>query len=146
MRSRAPYLTGSVSNGNPREQALIRRWWHEKQGARGRMVWEYCLGDLYADGVWFPDAPELGCEEPGRGATNRFPLSGRTVVLCEAKIKLTPELIGQALVYRVLARRAGARVQESVIFAEKGSAVMSETARELGLTLVLRKLECDLKA
>ena len=37
------YLRESISNGNAREQALIRRWWHEQHKAQGCIVWEYQL-------------------------------------------------------------------------------------------------------
>ena len=114
------YLRPPISNGNPVEQALIRGWWHEEQGAKGRLVWEYYLGDCYLDAMWFPDAAATGEEQPGTGAPKRFPLAGAGVVLCEAKQRLTPELIGQALVYGVFARRGGAEVRSTVIFAESG--------------------------
>src|SRR5690606_42153184 len=37
------YLKEPISNGNPREQALIRRWWCEQKASSGLLVWEYCL-------------------------------------------------------------------------------------------------------
>jgi hypothetical protein len=60
-------------------------------------------------------------------------------VLCEAKLRLTPELIGQALVYGSFARRLGAKVQSIVIFAEKGSESLQEAAKELGLEVVMAR-------
>jgi hypothetical protein len=39
--------------------------------------------------------------------------------LCEAKHTLNPELIGQAVVYRELAGRAGGLVLETIVFAER---------------------------
>ncbi len=125
-RSRAPqtptrlntYLRKAISNGHPREQALIHRWWHESHKARGCMVWEY-----------------------HKETAKRFPLEGNEMVLCEAKISLDPELIGQALVYTRLARRAGGAVRETVIFAETGSRSLQEAAQELGLTVVIAPLD-----
>jgi hypothetical protein len=109
------YLRKSISNGNPREQALIRRWWHEEQGARGRIVWEYFLEGRFADAMWFPDDSGVGEEEPGQATSQRFPLAGRDVVLCEAKGDLTPAVVGQALVYARFASRAGANVRQIVV-------------------------------
>ena len=131
------YLRPSVSNGHPREQALIRQWWHETHGARGRLVWEYYLGDCYLDAMWFPEAPEHGAESAGIGAPIKYPISGMPVVLCEAKLRLTPELIGQALVYGSFARRAGADVQSIVIFAERSQPSFAAAASDLGLEVVL---------
>jgi hypothetical protein len=71
-----PYLRPTVSNGHPREQALIRRWWHETQGARGRLVWEYYLGDCYLDAMWFPEAEGEGMEVSGARASILFPIAG----------------------------------------------------------------------
>jgi hypothetical protein len=137
----AEYLRSSISNGNPLEQALIRRWWHANYHARGRMVWEYYFEGMYADAVWFFNAPVVAVEEPGRGAPERFLLRGTEVVLCEAKAALTPELIEQALVYTRVALRAGADVRETVIFVERGTHTMQEVAKELGFTLVVRPLD-----
>ena len=53
--------------------------------------------------------------------------------MCEAKTKLTPELVGQALVYRQFALDAGAKVQESFVFAETGEDSMLVAIKELGL-------------
>jgi hypothetical protein len=131
------YLRAPVSNGNPTEQALIRRWWHEEHGAKGRLVWEYYLGGCYLDAMRFPEAAEAGQEFSGAGAPKRFPLHGVPVVLCEAKQRLTPELIGQALVYTVFARRASADVRSTVIFAESGGDSFRSAAEELGLRVVL---------
>lgn len=134
------YLRPSVSNGIPEEQALIRRWWYERHDARGRMVWEYYIESFYADAVWFPDASVHGAEEAGQGTERRFPLVGERIVLCEAKRTLKPELVGQALVYAELARRAGAKVAETVVFAESGSPQIQEVACSLGLTVVVSPL------
>src|SRR5580765_8452637 len=123
------YFQPSVSNGSPDEQALIRRWWHEQHNAQGRIVWEYCLEGCYADAIWFPDASEDGAEEPGRDTARRFPLAGVRIFLCEAKGTLTPELVGQALVYSEFARRAGARLEGTVVLSESGNAQMQEVAR-----------------
>lgn len=128
------YLMESVSNGNPKEQALIRRWWREQKGGAGLLVWEYCLEGRYLDGVLFPSSDILG-EASGLKAPAKYPLRNREVVLCEAKLTLTPELIGQALVYKQLALRAGACVMDTVVFAEKASRSMVEVAQELGLTV-----------
>lgn len=91
------------------------------------------LEGRYLDAVWFPEAQATGQEEPGASAPERFPIEGEPVVLCESKLELGPELIGQALVYRQLALRAGALVQEVYAFAESGYAPMLEIAAELGL-------------
>lgn len=133
----ADFVRPSVCNGHPREQALIRRWWHEVHGARGRIVWEYFLDECYADALWFPDAAGAGEECPGTRANERFPIDGQTVVLCEAKLKLNPELIGQALVYGVFARSSGASVRSTTVFAERGSKPMVAAAKALGLEVVL---------
>ena len=134
----ADYLRTPVSNGNPVEQALIRQWWHEEHGAKGRLVWEYYLSDCYLDAMWFPDADVEREEHAGTGAPRRFPLAGAGVVLCEAKHRLTPELIGQALVYSVFARRAGAEVRSTVIFAQAGGDAFKTAAEALGLRVVLQ--------
>lgn len=131
------YIQPAVSNGNPREQALIRRWWREVHGARGRIVWEYYLGDCYLDAMWFPEESDHGIECPGTKAPTGFPIKGVPVVLCEAKLRLTPELIGQALVYGCFARRAGANVRSIVIFAETARPAFKEAAEELGLEVVV---------
>ena len=133
----ADYLRPSVSNGHPHEQALIRRWWHQVHNARGCLVWEYYLGDCYLDAMWFPEAKEQGTEVSGIGAPTNYPISGMPVVLCEAKLRLTPELIGQALVYGVFARRAGAEVTSIVVFAETARPAFAAAAEELGLKVVL---------
>jgi hypothetical protein len=105
--------------------------------ARGRLVWEYYLGDCYLDAMWFPDADENAAEYPGTGAPAKFPIAGVAVVLCEAKLRLTPELVGQALMYGAFARRKKATVQSIVIFAETGSEAFISVAEELGLQVVL---------
>ena len=131
------YLRPAISNGNPQEQALIRRWWHEVHGARGRLVWEYYLGDCYLDAMWFPEAADDGAEYPGVSAPTRFPVAGSPVVLCEAKLRLTPELVGQALMYGAFARRAGAEVRSIVIFAHDAKPTFAAAAEDLGLQVVL---------
>ena len=72
----ADYLLPSVSNGNPREQALIRRWWYDSWGARGTLVWEYYLEGRYADAVLFCGADAPSGEEGGIGVPVTFPPSG----------------------------------------------------------------------
>lgn len=131
------YVRSPISNGNPLEQALIRRWWYLEHNAQGRIVWEYFLEGRYLDAIWFPDVPGNMLEEPGLESQSRFSLKNAQVVLCEAKLKLTPELIGQALVYMRLAIRAEAKVKETIIFAENGEKSMREVAEELGLTVML---------
>ena len=133
----ADYIRPSISTGRPLEQALIRRWWHEVHGARGRLVWEYYLGDCYLDTMWLPEAQGHGIESPGTDAPRSYPISGVPMVLCEAKTRLTPELIGQALVYGSFARRAGANVQSIVVFAEAAGQAFVAAAEELGLKVVL---------
>ena len=135
------YLRASISNGIPREQALIRRWWHEAHDAQGQIVWEYNLEGRYADAIWFPASSGNGVESPGVEASQHFPLRGQKIVLLEAKLSLNPELVGQALVYTRLALRAGASVAQTVIFAESGSRSMQDAARELGLSVVVRPLD-----
>jgi hypothetical protein len=83
------YQRPSISNGNPHEQAMIRKWWYEQHQAKGCMIWEYCLHGLYADAVWFLNEPLVGKEEPGLQTAKRFPVNGKEVVLCEAKMNLT---------------------------------------------------------
>ena len=131
------YRLPPISNGNPEEQALIRRWWHEQHAARGLMVWEYYLNGCYVDAVWFHDHSATGTEEQGLKAPIRFPIIGKPIVLCEAKVRLTPELIGQALVYGSFARRLGADVAGIVIFAKSGSHALVTAAEDLGLQVVL---------
>jgi hypothetical protein len=133
----SPYDRAAVSNGQPREQTLIRRWWQEKHGGRGRLVWEYYLGDCYLDAMWFPDVPEEGAEFSGKRAAKAFPIAGQSVVLCEAKVRLTPELVGQALLYGALARRAGADVRGITIFAESAKPAFVAAASDLGLEVVV---------
>lgn len=129
------YLKKSVSNGNPREQALIRKWWYEEKHSEGLLVWEYCLEGRYLDAVWFSSAEKHGAERSGLNAPATFPVNGREVILCEAKITLSPELVGQALVYRQFALWAGAQVRETIVFAEKASPTMIRVAHELALTV-----------
>lgn len=131
------YLRPPVCNGNPREQALIRRWWHEAHGARGQLFWEYHLDGCYLDALWIPDAGGDGVELPGAAAPKAFAIDAIPVVLCEAKRQLTPELIGQALVYAVLARHFGAEVRSTVIFAERARPTLQMAAEALGLEVVL---------
>jgi len=131
------YVRQAISNGQPREQALIRRWWHEVHAARGCLVWEYYLGNCYVDAMWFPEASETGREIPGADASKNFPIQGPPVVLCEAKLRLTPELIGQALLYQVLAERAGAKVRATIVFAETARPDFASAAEQLGLEVVL---------
>jgi hypothetical protein len=87
--------------------------------------------------VWFPDKDCVAIEEPGQRTALRFPLTDAKVVLCEAKMKLTPELIGQALVYLWAAKRAGALVRETVVFAASDPFGIRAAAESLGLTVVL---------
>ena len=76
-------------------------------------------------------------ERAGLNHSVECPLGGRDIVICEAKLKFKPELIGQALVYRRLAIRAGASVRDVVISAPSGDELLSEVATELGLTVVI---------
>ena len=131
------YVQTAVSGGIPREQALIRRWWHENQNAIGLLVWEYYLGDgNYADAIWFPDEEKFLGERPEQKVSKVFPIAGRKVILCESKLTLSHGLIGQALVYRALALRAGAEVLEVITFSEIASPTMIQIARDLGLKVV----------
>jgi hypothetical protein len=68
---------------------------------------------------------------------SRFPLAGAEVVVCEAKHReITSALIGQALVYIALARRTGALVQRTVIFADCAAPDIYAAAVDLGLEVV----------
>ena len=100
-------------------------------------MWEYYLRGCYLDAVWFPDTAGSGEEYAGTNAASKYPISGRDVILCEAKIRLTPELIGQAVVYNSFAHREGARVRFVAIFAETGSDHLRIAADDLGLKVVL---------
>jgi hypothetical protein len=131
------FLCSPVSNGNPREQALIRRWWREKRAGEGTLVWEYCLEGLYADAILFLGPLATKGEQPGQKTASRFPLAGQEIVLCEAKISLTPELIGQALVYRWYAEQAGAVVNDVVVFAESDQQNRRPAAEALRLHVVI---------
>jgi hypothetical protein len=132
------FLRSPISNGNASEQALIRRWWYQSHGGRGRLVWEYYLEGRYLDAVWFPMASVEGEECSGDGAPKKHPIKGVEVVLCEAKADaLTPALIGQALVHRHFAIHGGAVVRESVVFVARASDAMLRAASHLGLTPVV---------
>lgn len=119
---------------------MVRRWWHENHDARGRIVWEYYLEGCYVDAVWFLDAPGRGQEEPGKSTTRFFPITGENIVVCEAKKFLTPELIGQAMVNSELARRAGANVKGTVVFAERAATPMIEVAQKFHLSVTVSSL------
>ena len=136
--STSDYVRPAISNGHPKEQALIRRWWSEANASCGCLVWDYYLGDCYADAVWFPDAQLSGTEYPGTSATTRFPIAGKLIVLCEAKLRLTPELIGQGVVYRHLARVSGADLQSVVLFAEQSSPAFRAAAEDAGFQVVVQ--------
>ena len=47
------------------------------------------LEECYLDAIWFPDAEGQGVEFPGLKAPTKFPVTGKRVVLCEAKLRLT---------------------------------------------------------
>ena len=135
------YLQKAISNGNPKEQALIRRWWYEQHNSKGQIIWEYHLEGKYADAIWIPKSDVNGIEVPGIETNKTFPLKNQEIVMCEAKMTLTPEVIGQAIVYTQMAKFAGAIVKETIVFSEHGSDAMCRTAKELGLLVVL----CPLK-
>ncbi len=132
----AEFQRPSVSNGNPDEQALIRRWWWEQESARGQLVWEYHVDGYYVDALWFPEAHPCGTEHPGRGVAVLHPVHGADVVLCEAKLTLNPELIGQAVVYSRLLRNKGANVSRVLLFCRTASADMRDVARHLQFEVV----------
>lgn len=138
------YIKPPISNGNPIEQGLIRKWWYEEHNAGGLIVWEYNLEGRYLDAVWFPNESSTQVEEAGLNAPKRFPLAGKEIVTCEAKINLTPELIGQALVYKQFALHAGALVKDTIIFSENAQNSMIRAAKKLGLKVV--SLTKDMKA
>ncbi|MBP6015558.1 MAG: hypothetical protein KA586_02475 [Candidatus Promineofilum sp.] len=133
------YLLPSISNGNQIEQALIRKWWYINHQGRGLLIWEYYMLGNYIDAVWFPNSTDSK-ELYGKGISKLYPLSGHEVVLLEAKGKLSHGLIGQGLVYKVLAERAGAIIQDVCIFAQSGTETMEFAARTLGLSVVVAPL------
>lgn len=135
------YLRESISNGNKIEQALIRRWWYENHGAHGTIVWEYYLQCGFVDAMWFPNSLQVGQEVPGKKTAKNYPLHGNEIVLLEAKAgRLSHGLIGQALVYNIFAKRAGAVIREVSIFAQFGDEQMVSAAKELGLSVVINPL------
>ncbi len=87
-----------------------------------------------------PEFSHVGVEESGGRAPDRFPLSGTEIVLCEAKLDLTPEVVGQALVYRQFISYAGATLRQTVVFSETGSDAMRRAASELGLLVVVEPI------
>lgn len=102
----------------------------------GRLIWEYHLEGRFADAVWFPESTKDGVEETGKESNKRFPLTGKKVFLCEAKMDLSPELVGQALVYSEFARRAGAELVETLVFAYSTDQSMLEAAEAYGLKVI----------
>jgi hypothetical protein len=74
---------------------------------------------------------------PGIAAFARFLLEGQRAVVCEAKERLTREVMSQALVYRKLAQKAGAHVDRTVIFAARAPEWLKEIAEELVLEVVV---------
>ena len=139
------YFQSAVSNGNPHEQALIRRWWVEDQNREGELVWEYHIDGYYIDAVWFLDSANRGVENPGVKTGGNFPIKDQHIVICEAKLRLTPELVGQALVYTELAKRAGAKVAKTVVFCDEANPKIASVAAALGLEVErpTRAMESD---
>lgn len=121
---------------------MIRKWWAETEKGRGLLVWEYYLRGCYVDAVWFPEHSECG-EHSGPEAARNHPIAGKRIFICEAKIQLTPELIGQALVYASFARREAADVLGVTIFAESGSHHLQLAARDFGLRVVMPDASAD---
>ena len=135
------YLKESVSNGNPIEQALIRRWWQEKHYGLGLLVWEYFVNGKYIDAVWFPNSTQSG-EVPGIATNKLYPVADIEVVLLEAKaVDLSYGLIGQALVYKVLLEGKGAVIRDVVILAQSGEEYMIHAVMKLGLSIDIRPLQ-----
>lgn len=134
------YLKESISNGNKFEQALIRKWWHEEHDAKGVMVWEYYLEGRYQDAVWFTNAAGAGIEKSGKNAPQLHSLNNQEVVLCEAKLELTPELIGQALVYKQFALHSGAIIKSCVIFSQTAKEQMINVTKELNLIPIVQNI------
>jgi len=91
----------------------------------------------YQDAVWFPNTSGSQNEAEGKNTSKLYPLKDQEVVLCEAKLDLTPELIGQAIVYKHFAQHAGANILSCVIFYETGKEAMVNVARELGLVPIV---------
>ena len=87
--------------------------------------------------MWFPNDECVGVEETGQRASVLFPVRGADVVLCEAKMELTSQLIGQAAVYSWVLKRAGANVRETVVFAQADPRAIRGAAESLGFTVVL---------
>ena len=87
----------------------------------------------YQDTIWFPNMAGSCNEADGKNAPQLYPLKNQEVVLCEAKIDLTPELIGQALVYKQFAQHSGAIIKNCVIFSETAKEQMVCVAKELNL-------------
>lgn len=135
------YIKPSVSNGKVEEQALIRRWWHERHQAHGILVWEYYLEPCFIDAVWFPHEPGTGIEKTGQMAPRRYPIHGNRIVLLEAKKTLRSDLLGQALTHGWLAKRSGAIVESSVVLAEVGHPSFIQFGKELGFEVVVKPLE-----
>ena len=135
MAELANYVAAPVSNGNPAEQAMIRRWWKTERDSIGELVWEYHVEGRYIDAVLFLDG-EGGSEQPGKLTASKFPLKGQRIHICEAKQVLNPELIGQALVYSCFARNAGASLDGVSVFCQVASPQMIAAAQELGLNVI----------
>lgn len=135
------YLQNPISNGNSCEQALIRRWWHEVHQAKGKIVWEYYLNGKYADAIWFPHSASNGKEFDGKNTSRNHPIKNFEIVLCEAKKELNPEVVGQALIYSIFAKEAGANLKETIVFCETGSDDMRRASRKLDINLIIRKLD-----
>ena len=131
------YLRDSISNGNVREQANIRKWWVEAAHSSGLLAWEYPLDGYHVDAIWFPKHEISGETSKGRGARTSYPISGHQIVICEAKSSLSPTLVGQAVVYKALATKAGAKVIQVNLFVEKASEKMIQLVADLGFHCVL---------
>ena len=94
----------------------------------------------YQDAILFPNSSGFGIEKDGKSAPQLHPLKNQEVILCEAKLDLTPELIGQALVYKQFAGHSGAIIKECVIFSETAKEQMINVAKELSLIPVVSSL------
>jgi hypothetical protein len=94
-------------------------------------------GRWWVDAVWFPYVDGSAVEDSGVNLTSRFPIAGERIVLCEAKHReVTPGLIGQALMYGAVARRVGAVVERTVIFADSGAPDICPAGGDLGLDVI----------
>ena len=135
------WIREAVSNGNPKEQAAIRRWWKKEKAGRGHLQWEFTLaGNWSADALWFPESGQNGEELKGLGSSS-LDLRGCPVSLLEAKRCFTPELLGQAVCYREFLIDTGAVIRGTWIFTEEEVFPLRRVAERHGIDVVVCPLE-----